>query len=117
MRNFFFFNLVLLFSSLNLLGWGEEVVLYVGVLFFILIGIFLIKNQAFFFYVGKKIDLEKGYFLVFFIKNSRLKGILQSVYSLRVLKMFNLVSLNFLKESLGGLTQISLLEQCGLIYM
>lgn len=117
MKNFLFFNLVLLLISLFFLGWGEEVVLYTGILFFLLIGIYLVKNNLYLFYIKQRVDLEKEYFLVFFIKSSKLRAVIKRVYGVRILKAFYLAALSFLEQELKRITSRKVFEKCGLIYM
>lgn len=117
MRNFLFFNGVLLLISLLFLGWGEEVVLYTGILFFLLIGVYLIKNNLYLFYIKQRVELEKEYFLVFFIKSSKLRTVIKRVYGVRILKTFYLAVLSFVESGLKRVTSRKVFEKCGLIYM
>lgn len=117
MRNFLFFNSVLLLFSLLLLGWGEEVVLYTGILFFLGVGVYLIKNNLYLFYLKQRVELEKEYFLVFFIRSSKLRTVIKRVYGVRVLKAFYLAALSFIEGELKRITSRKVFEKCGLIYM
>lgn len=117
MRNFLFVNIVLLLSSLILLGWGEEVVLYTGTLLFVVIGLYLIKNNVYLFYMSKKVELEKEYFIVFFIKSSKLREVVKKVYGIEVLERFYLSGLVFLENELKRITRREVFEKCGSIYM
>lgn len=117
MRNFLFVNIILLLSSLLFLGWGEEVVLYTGTLLFVTIGLYLIKNNLFLFYMEKKVELEKEYFVVFFIKSSKIREVIKKLYGIEVIERFYLTVLLFLEERLKRLTTREVFEKCGLIYM
>lgn len=117
MRNFIFVNIVLLLSSLILLGWGEEVVLYTGTLLFVITGLYLIKNNIYLFFINKKVELEKEYFVVFFIKSSKVRERVKKVYSIEAIERFFLTVLVFLEERLKRITTREVFEKCGSIYM